>query len=761
MPWYGFASACPIRQRTRYVEDICCANEHSRRAMSHKKITWMSRLQTNLRALTFGAVNAGPLALGCATLLLIHCGHSDPKPRAVTSSPRASASATQASPLFPPTQHGPLRALVLGGSNMVTNAAWVGDEVVAITHRELWRMDPEKSNQLHITPLSRPVPVDSLLAVARSVGRVAVALEDGGVDVFEADGRLARTLPGGRQVIELHFAPDGAALAITRSNDKKGEWFQRTTVVDVSTGEDKFGFEGGGPVFDPESKRIAARAGVFEVETGRNLFPWRNGFQVLLDAGVYGDMKTARGEVVAGDYVARGFFQGTPFYMNTTAEKVSLFEQPNHETRIFAGCGGSKKTTTVADAAHGRLIGVCMDGVVITDFSKRTSTKIVVPIAKTMPMFPLDVLLSPTSTAFAVDTRDFPMTVVEPEQAASHRASAAEWDAFHASGDNCAGRAGATRGVMCDNPALRADGAYRIRVSNGITITSREGQPVADWGLIPRAQQERSRERPKDYEGQTVVWRGGHFSLRTSTNDRLLYSFAPSDSEAPGFAASKECGEKPYLRQSEDTFSFYTSYEGKNTVTAHIACHCTAKGCTRTAVLPPYEVLCGSADGAVASIDVNSTHTQTNVELRAPGRKALRTALAGGCIHGTFGSNGNLFVACNQDWRYEILELAASDLSVLHRHAAPPVGHVSALVRTDSGIAVMGATNTEHFGSVVDADWFTRNAPAQAELFLTSTFGILQSVNGKIQIAGNKNAAAYGIRCMDGDTLYSWDACRD
>jgi hypothetical protein len=704
------------------------------------------------------------------TLALAHCVRQDPTPSAPKASPRATTeTSSQTSLATPPgTQRAEGRPWVFGGANTVRNAAWIGDQAVAVTGREVWRIDPEKPSLLRRTPLSRSVGVaGALLAVARPAGRTAVTLHDGSIDIFEGDGKLARTLPAGNPVIELHFTPNGTELAVTRSHDKKGEWFERTTVVDVASGTDRFSFEGGGPIFDPESKQVATRAGVFDLATGTKTTPWRNGFQVLLDAGIYGDMKTSHGEVVAGDYVARGFFQGMPFYMNTTAQDASLFDQPNHETKIAAACVGGRKISTVADAERGRLIGVCTNGVVITDLGKRTSTRITFPVAKTMPMFSLDVLRSSTSSTFAIDMRDYPMTVVDPDSSSFHAASAGEWKAFRANSGHksCAGPAGGNVYVACENPALRADGEYLLHVNDGLSIVSRRGEAVVDWGLTPRAarEAERSIAQITADQGMRLEWRGGRLAVRTARVDTLRYAFSGPGPSAEAFAPTAECGDKPFLQVSEDEFAFYSAYEGKTQVTAHVACHCTAQGCKRTAVLPPFSILTASQRGAIAVVDLNSTHTQTKIEVRASGSKTLRTSLPTGCIHGAFGSNANLFVACSQDWRYEIVELSSSDLSVVHRKAAPPLGHVSALVRTDEGFAVMmGASRNGMFGSSLTTEWFSSPAAQpNRELYMTETFGMLQAGDDKLEIAGDSRAAAFGLRCLAGDTLMPWDACQN
>jgi hypothetical protein len=283
--------------------------------------------------------------------------------------------------------------------------------------------------------------------------------------------------------------------------------------------------------------------------------------------------------------------------------------------------------------------------------------------------------------------------------------------------------------------------------------------------MTPAAERESqvSIESIKSDEGMLLEWRGGGIDVRTRTR-ALRYRLGPaSATDAPTFPATAACGKEPYPTHVEDRFSVYTSYDVKgDRVASTILCHCSAKGCARSTTTSIGSVLAATEEGALLMSSTNSYQSETVVELRVPGKAPTLRKLAGGCIHGSFGPNGHAFVACELDERTEIVELEPPALKVLSRRAAPPGGRVNGMLRVEYGVMALGADSRGWFGATLGKDWFSGDQPMldTPMVYAWPTFGIAQSAEGTLQIAGDADAAALAIRCFDGSKLRPFTDCR-
>jgi hypothetical protein len=173
-------------------------------------------------------------------------------------------------------------------------------------------------------------------------------------------------------------------------------------------------------------------------------------------------------------------------------------------------------------------------------------------------------------------------------------------------------------------------------------------------------------------------------------------------------------------------------------------------------------ILAATEDGTLLTSSTNSYQTETVVELRAPGKKPARRSIPGGCIYGAFGPSQHAFLACDLDERTEIVELAPPDLALVRRRAAPPLGRISGMLGGRGTVIAFSADLRGRFGARLGQEWFSDDQPLRETplVFAWPTFGILQDADGKVQLAGDTEAAAFAIRCFDGMRLRPFDDCR-
>jgi hypothetical protein len=597
-----------------------------------------------------------------------------------------------------------------------------------------------------------------------------VGLDDGSVDLFR-EGKRIRTLPAvgkAYPILELRFSPDEHTIAVTRTSDT---WQEQTAFHDVDSGALRGTIPGGKVAFDATSSFVAGRGGVYAID-GREIAKFREGFYVQRIDGAMVDMKSVPGnqEVMAGDYVARGFFEGKAFFAGAT--EVELVDPTTAAvTKIAATCAPSFKVGSDADPSRGRVIGVCLDAVLVTDLAQRTTKKIKATIQSSRSWNP-EVVFPPSGSAFLVDGLATPTVFVDPDSGTASPATDDQrraWLPF-TKGERCVRKGTARVAIPCEAPAMRDDGAFRLLVFDGLTLTSTSpSKVVADWGMkpgggtIPPYDPSAFRDVER---GVALAWHGGAVEARTPQKRRLRWRVGPALAN-PGapepFPATAACGKgEPWLVESTDAFAVYKLTEAVGGRAKESVCQCSASGCARHDV--PMTSWFGAIadDGALLVHDIAYTQEKTVLRLRRAGKPEVKATLEGSCSDAAFGATGKIWVDCTKNEQDAILELSPVDLSVVARRAAPPLGRPSTLARWGDDLAVIYATHDGADAAIVPPDWVANaSAREKATLHARPDFGILHRADGKVEIAGDDAAAAFAIRCYDGTTLRPFDACRD
>lgn len=649
----------------------------------------------------------------------------------------------------------PSRAIVFGGAGKIVQAAWVAGGVVAVTRTEVWRFAPEKRDVVRITPLAGPINGHEVIAATPSSALVAVALDDSSVDVLDEAGRKITIAapPKATDILSLRFSPDQSTLAVTRN----ASWKEETTFYDVASGKALGAIEGGNVVFDPTGKYVAGRGGVFTIE-GKSLFTFKEGFYVLGINGKMTPIDKAGGEVMAGDHVARGFFRGSFFFAGD--KSIELFDPgAGTASSIAAACSPRTKGGSEADAAQGRVIATCDDGVLITDLAARTTRKLKATIKRSI--FPPDVFIPPGSPSFLI--RDGGSNVfVDPRAGVARDATYEEITGYHARAGEALCAHGTPRtAIRCDIPAARPDGAYKLQLHDGLTIVDAGGRPVVDWTTYGRTG-----------GGFDYVFHRGAIELRSTVQQRTLafrLDGAPPGGPDPGEPFTADgCGKLPdkqqwNLRDRSDTFAAFTAMRSaKGYAVAEVLCLCRAEGCT-TRDLPNTANMAESLaaigeDGSTLSISINSYQTETDVYLRRPKKPAAHAKIPAACIHGAIGPGGRVFMSCQAVERNWIWELGATDLAIVGKRIAPPLGgRGDEIERMGDDILVHGADAA----ALLPADWVKdATSKERATLFVSYEFVLSLRPDGTITVVGDMDSASKIARCYDGTRLKPFAECR-
>lgn len=643
--------------------------------------------------------------------LLIGCAPSrasappgEPAARAVTPSPTSSVKDTRR-----------WRTLFLTGDDNVRDAAWVaGGGIAAITRNELWRLRPEAPEQLEVVPLARPAAEQPAMAVAFAEQLVALALDDGSIDVFRAGARLHTLAAAGLPFAgALRFSPDARTLAVGRFR----EVTVVTELVDVQSGRVRGTIAGARPIFDPSSSFVSTSSGLYGV-----------------DARVVASVPGARTDESAP---SRGFFQQSAVFAVDRAV-VWVDTESGASSRVATSCAPGLRMKEQLDVEHGRMISVCTDAVLVTDLASRRQKRIVLALAKQAAY---DVLIAPAEgQTFLVQIPYNGLSRVDPVAGV---AQAVPIDRQNVLGEllssetRCVSHALFERGD-CASPALRADGAFRMKIRNGLVVTARgQDKPVIDWSILLT-----HRTEPR--------WTGGAFEVTMNDGKQLLYRFGASPSTTPPAPARPCLGSAWETAEARDSFASYVRWQDR----AEIACVCSsAQGCVE-------HPLAGRENTFVAASETGSWVEAGlgRITLHRPDGSQVHRTVPPECVRrGTFVSDDRLIVPCEQPRRaVRLLELSAQDLTELHGRPAPLEATRVELLRAGDDLLYVA----DFYAVRLPLEWLATGSDApKAKYFLGQTFGAYQAANGAIEIVGDRAAALSQMRCFDGHSLHSLDTC--
>ncbi|MBX3231360.1 MAG: hypothetical protein KIT84_10480 [Labilithrix sp.] len=687
---------------------------------------------------------------------LVHCGAPDrPAPVVVPPAPAPVALAPVVE--APKATAAPSRAVLFTGPGGFIGAAWVSNGIVAVTRTEVWRFTPEKPELVRITPLAGPASTNEVITATSASPLVAVALDDSSVDILDDTARK-RTLPPPSKptdILALRFSPDQTTIAVTRTG---ATWKNETTFYDVASGNVLGAIDGANVVFDPSGKYVAGRGGVSSVD-GKALSTFKEGFYVLDINGRMSPMGSGGGEVMAGDYVARGFYGATAFY--AASKTVELVEVPGGKTAsIGASCSPGRKLGSEADAEGARVIGVCDDGVLLTDLASKKTTKLKFRIPNP-GIFPPEVHVPRGAADFMVRS-GATRFVVLPQQGVVRAASYDEIQGYASRTHpiQCVKEGTPRSDNRCDLPTFRADNAYSLKLSDGLVVRDPKGNAVVDW----------SRPKTQQLDAEWTYHRGA-LELRQRKQRTLLARLdgAPAGAPDPGEPFSADgCGKAPSKsgwsgHGRNDAYAAFTDYKSaKDFVTAQVVCICRAEGCT-TSDLPNSHRLDESLvsvgdDGSILTISINNTMTETQVYLRRAKKPALHARIPASCIYGAIGAGGRVFMSCEAKQRLFIYELSPKDLSLVGKRSAPPVGrHMGSIVSAGDDFVL----SSGYEAAVLPGDFVTNPASVpRAILEVAPDFVIQLAQDGKVTIAGDVEAASKQLHCYDGAQLWPFDHCR-
>lgn len=611
-----------------------------------------------------------------------------------------------------------------------------------------------------MTPLARPLGEHSVVGASTRSSLVAVGLEDGSIDLLDPSGRR-RTLPPEEKPFELRelvFSPDDSILAVTRAS---ATWKGETTFYETATGKRLGTIEGRNVFFDPTSRFVAGQGGVSRVADGQAISHFKEGFWVEIDAGKFGPIETSHGEVFAGDYAARGFFEGKAFYASSQAVEVVELETGS-VTRLPASCGkAGAKAVNRADPAHGRMIAVCNDAVLVTDLATRTTKRIPAAIQKTHTLFPPQVLAPADTTDIVVWTLNREDHAFLIDGSTAKAIGPDVWNDFSRRDgpDACAITQQRHSDVACPFPALRPDGRFRLELRRGVIVTDAAGKPVIDWSTRP----------VHDFNGPDYEWasingsrvvRDRKTHVPSLSLDAAATAGAPISSDGCGRAPKSWDGTYPwYLHESDDSHALYTGYLGtKDRSTGTLVCLCTTQGCTRTTLNGVEEsVVSGRADGTLLTSKSTDNYATSTLTLRRANQRPIVGKIPIHCLDSVLTPAGRVFASCGfLGQRRFIFELSPADLSILAKRPTPPVASSLQLL----GDELLVGTMTD--GVLLPFDWVKDpNVADRGELFATGTSAIAVQADGKVKLAGDLEIARKILRCYDGERLRPFDTCRD
>jgi hypothetical protein len=699
--------------------------------------------------------------LAFAAFVLAGCKATDAQPPPVVAVPTQPPQQTAAvqeptTPPAPPMTNA--RLIMWGGSNQLLNAAWVGDVAAAVSRTDVWAVKPEEPERVHRVPLA--APLGSYDVVTASEHLFAAGLEDGTVDIFGDTGRK-RTIPAGPKIfaiLMLRISPDEKTIAVTRNGPT---WKDETTFYDLETGNVRGKIEGGKVVFDPTSKFVAGRGGVSSIE-GKSIFKWAPGFLVLDISGRMIDINASTGEVMAADNVARGWYGNQAIY---PGDKGIVLVDPTtgKTTSIPAPCLNSSKLISTTDSARHRVIGVCQDGIVVTDLDTKASTRIQIAIQAKGQIFPPTVTLAEGTSSFLVRGSGASTVFVDPSSNA-HVANYTEESTLKATAFRCVRQSTARSAIACDMPALRRDNKYKLEIRHGVLVTTvANGAEIVNWTVGGEGRLDSAIDKQ-------WVLHGGILEIRDRSTRRLYFRFDGKDQPTPATRSSEPaepfsasgCGTAPVVdghpgewhpHERTDEYGAFTAIRVANSrVTSNVVCACSAKGCVTSET--PDSPIAIDADGSVLTTATNPTMTESTLALHHPKQAPIKTKLPYSCIYGAFGPNGRVFLDCRDGQRNLLVELAASNLSVVGKRIALADGRVARvgdeLVLEDGNAATF-----------LPLDW--AKDPTKTELatgFISSAFAARLGADGKLRIVGNEDAAAQILRCFDGEYLKPLSACR-
>lgn len=664
-----------------------------------------------------------------ATLFLVGCTSPAPAPVAVApAGPPAAPIASGASSSAPPPARPPREAkpIVLAGPNVVQNAAWVDKGyLAAVTRNAVWRVRPEAPDVVKITPLAGTLGNYAVIAAAQGSSAVAAALDDGQVEVLDENGHR-HTLPAGPQVhvvLDMKLSPDGKVLAVTRDGPT---WKEETTFFELTSGTALGKIDGGQVVFDPTSKYVAGRGGVSTLD-GKTVAAWKEGFNVLDSRGRIVPMNQAAGaEVMAGDYVARGWFKGQAVYAGS--HTVELIDPATGKaTPIDAKCGsGGKKISSTAHLARGRVIGVCEEAILVTDLDTRTTKAISVFVQKGGIIFPTEVFFASDSDDFGLIEGKNGIFVHDGAVRTDPYAHTQIFELQRRDVEACVHPDTPRKSIKCSSPATRQDGQYVAHANHALTVTNRGGQSVIDWS------------------SHSQDWR---------VDRTAAFPSAPCGPPPPS-SGSKEWSE----REAADTFRAYTSIRsGGGRVTAYLTCICSASGCRKTELAGFLdEPFAFRDDGTILTESTNPTMTETVITLRRPQKPNVQKKIAERCLSGRFGPGGRVFMLCEANERSTIYELGATDLAVVGKRFAPPIGLKSLELHQDE-LVLHGADSA----LIVPVDWVKDATKTErASIYAGYHAAVTVQHDGKVDVQGDPEEASQLLRCYDGERLRPFATCR-
>jgi hypothetical protein len=627
------------------------------------------------------------------------------------------------------------------------NAVWTKGGFAVATYDELWRFSIGDSVTAQRAQLSRPVGRDAVMGASGTSPLLALGLDDGSVDVFRGITRLRtidnRGADGG--VLQLQFSPNGRALSVTRSN---GSWPEKTTIYDVESGTARGKLEGGNVVFDDAGTFLTARGGLYDVASGRQLFSWKEGFYVLGSNGMVPQSQIPRGsEMVAQDYTARGFAKGRAVFAGI-GDVVLVDPNTTAARNVVASCGrGKRKLRSHLDAAHGRVIGVCPDAVLVTDLDTGTTERL--PGGKFDDSgFPPEVFGAPGTDKLFVGLRE--TWVLDPTAKTFERAPPTLQRELQmlGLGRACSGRSMPRVDMPCTTGAISDDGQYRLDMpSNGVQLTRIAEQKV-EFGVGAGPD-----------NAYALVPRGNAFDVfdvKGPSGARYRLGTGPVAREIP--AATKVCGaETPTFHSVVEDAAVYSAYAGAQ----QTACLCRANGCVAMPFGGGGYFLAAGADGTALSYTVNTTMTESTLRLHRGGRELARSKLLGYCAQGRVTSAGRIFVSCAPRPLEDdlLLELDPKSLAVLARRR-PPLGVVTSLSSNDTQLAIVGAPGEHNTVTFVPLDWVVdATKKALVTVYLGDRGAIIDRDGTLEQLADAEDVLA-GVRCWNGERMFGVGACR-
>lgn len=666
-------------------------------------------------------------------------GSVAPAPSTATSAPPAASAPASAATIA---ARPPSRPIVFAGAGAPRSAAWIKGAIAIATHESFLRVSLDDAAQVKVTPLARPVGGHPTLAVSAAANLVAVALDDGSVDVFRGASRL-RTIDRGSAeaaILDLRFGPGGRSIAVTRST---GSWPERTVVYDVETGAERAQLGGGNVVFDDTGAWLTARGGLFEIATGRTVHAWKEGFYVLGMGGMTPMSQVPMGsEVVAQDYTARGFVDGLAVFAG--GGEVELVEPKSGAvTKIPAPCGGAKKKRiSVLDAARGRVFGVCPDAILLTDVRKRTTERVAGgPFG--------DSIFPPTLTPLPGSESMFLLSgatqlVVDPVAKAIVPAPA---DLYRLLLESSACLAGAPRvDIPCAHPAKSPDGKLVAEIRDGALVVSEVGSRKHALVL--------GGGRGHD---AAVAPRGDGFDVHGSPGDPARYHLG-GGAVAPAARdpAAGGCGKTRFYPDGFTSSGVvHKAYVGSS----EVACVCTPQACASHPIPAGFWLAAAADDGTILAANANSTHTETTLRLQRAGRRLAEARLVGYCSRGAIAPDGRVFALCrsHETETDAVVELSPKSLAVLGKRPAPfgvaeriAVGATTiAVEHKDGGVSV----------ALAPIDWVVDAKLARTAAVHLGSRGALVERAGAVVFDGDAEELAGLARCWDGERLLPPAAC--